>query len=90
VACRRAEPTFITRSYVDRRMRKQYDGETSLKSAGRCRGAVERYPKTDGKKADKFVIVNGLLCKEINSDTQIVVPKLMQTPPPDNSSNSRT
>jgi len=71
VACRRAELTFITRSYVDRRMRKQYDGETSSKSAGRCR--IERYPKTDGKKADKFVIVNGLLCKEINSDTPIVI-----------------
>jgi len=31
-------------------------------------------------RADGFVIVNGLLCKEVNGDTPIVVPKLMQTP----------
>ena len=30
-------------------------------------------------KADGFVILNGLLCKELDDETSIVVPKLMQT-----------
>lgn len=35
--------------------------------------------QVEEQKTDEFVIVNGLLCKENNGDTPIVVPKLMQT-----------
>jgi len=36
--------------------------------------------QVEAKQADGFVIVNGLLCKEVNGETPIVVPKLMQIP----------
>lgn len=35
--------------------------------------------QVEENQADGFVIVNGLLCKEVNGDTLIVIPKLMQT-----------
>lgn len=36
--------------------------------------------QVEENQADGFVIINGLLCKEVNGDTPIVVPKLMQIP----------